>query len=184
MSARLRCRALVWLLVLGACAAKRGAALRDAAPQADAATAAVASPAEPPRPAAEAEAATTVAPVDRAPVEATLAELLVQLDSHEAALRDAGVRLGSYRKAGVSDHPRRTPSRAPAGKPSKPAADTDAREQACSNVCDLAETMCGLSERICALARDHVDEKEYGDACERAQRDCERAEEACEGCEG
>lgn len=182
MSARPRCRALVWLLVLGACAAKRGAGLRDSAPQAEAATADMTAPAEPPR--ADGEAATTAAPVEVAPVEATLAELLVQLDTHEAALRDAGVRLKSYRKAGASTHPRRPPSRPPAVSPSKPTAVTDTREQACSNVCDLAETMCGLSERICALARDHVDEKEYGDACERAQRDCERAEEACEGCEG
>lgn len=181
---------LAWALVIAACSAKRATSAPEHADRAAASTA-VASPqadAAADEAADEAPNAAGIAPAevetpaDPAP---TLAELVLELDAHEVALRDAGVRLKSYRKSGVATHPRRPPATKGGAIATKPSsAVRDDAEQTCSNVCGLAETICGLSDRICALARDHVDEKEYGDACERAQRDCERADEACDGCSG
>ncbi len=56
------------------------------------------------------------------------------------------------------------------------------REQQCTQICDLAETMCGLETRICDLASQHRDQPRYAQVCAQAQGDCARAKEACHAC--
>ncbi|MEM6292632.1 MAG: hypothetical protein AAGA54_15275 [Myxococcota bacterium] len=52
----------------------------------------------------------------------------------------------------------------------------------CDRICDLAESTCELSDRICALANEHVDDVRYAEACTRAEAQCEAAAEACSAC--
>lgn len=62
-------------------------------------------------------------------------------------------------------------------------ADDDASEPRCTEICEIAATICDLRDHICALADDHTDEPRYAAACERASTECARATEACDGCE-
>ena len=57
-----------------------------------------------------------------------------------------------------------------------------AQKDRCERICDLAETTCDLSARICALADEHVDDVRYEEACDRAKVQCEIASEACDDC--
>lgn len=56
------------------------------------------------------------------------------------------------------------------------------RRAQCTNICDLANTMCGLETRICDLAAQHPDQPRYANVCIQAQSDCTRAREACHAC--
>lgn len=52
----------------------------------------------------------------------------------------------------------------------------------CTNICALADAVCGLEARICSLADEHSDEADYRALCARAGQDCERASVACGAC--
>ena len=56
----------------------------------------------------------------------------------------------------------------------------------CTNICALADAVCGLEARICSLADEHSDEHsdeaDYRALCARAGQDCERASVACGAC--
>ncbi len=60
--------------------------------------------------------------------------------------------------------------------------DKKAADTRCDRICDLAESTCALSDRICALANEHVDDVRYAEACTRAEAQCEAAAEACTAC--
>ncbi len=60
---------------------------------------------------------------------------------------------------------------------------TRGEQTRCERICDLAEATCTLSDRICELAAEHVDDVRYENACERATSQCEAASEACSMCE-
>jgi hypothetical protein len=52
----------------------------------------------------------------------------------------------------------------------------------CERVCELADTTCGLHERVCSLAEDHPDDARYEAACRRAEDQCDAARRHCESC--
>ncbi len=53
----------------------------------------------------------------------------------------------------------------------------------CDRIRQLASSSCALSDRICGLARAHVGEARFEDACERSQLVCDAAQEATDACE-
>lgn len=116
---------------------------------------------------------------------ASLEEMTAELDRFETELRAQGVRLKTYRKDSKGkEHPRRTTttptSRTPTTGPKKAEGARD--EDPCARICTIATTVCGLRDRICALAEEHTDEARYAAACKRARNDCTRATEACDDC--
>ena len=92
--------------------------------------------------------------------------LLTRLGSLESQLRSAGVRLPQ------------DPAGAAAGD------DKDANEaRDCAQVCELAEAICDLEVRICAMASAHPEDDRYDAACSRAGGDCRAASRACNDCD-
>ncbi len=130
-----------------------------------------------PTAAPERDAPTTKPAVE---VAVSLEELTADLDRLEAELRGEGVRLRTYRKAGKHKSHARRPS--PPKKASPGAGVSTNADEPCARICAIATTVCGLRERICALADEHQDEPRYAAACERAAADCTRASEACDDC--
>lgn len=53
----------------------------------------------------------------------------------------------------------------------------------CERVAMLAEQICQLRDRMCALADEHEGEERYSNACVRAGLSCGEAEQASDGCE-
>ena len=102
------------------------------------------------------------------------------------------------------DSPRRGVGGAASGKPAAPAPtapapdlaediptsatvdgasfDLDDEAGSCTNVCQLADAICGLEARICSLADAHSGDPRYAEACARASNDCRVASDACTGC--
>jgi hypothetical protein len=58
----------------------------------------------------------------------------------------------------------------------------DEESTTCTNICALADAVCGLEARICSLANKHSEEADYRALCVRAGQDCERAAVACDAC--
>ncbi|MGB1013852.1 MAG: hypothetical protein ACPG4T_06950 [Nannocystaceae bacterium] len=69
------------------------------------------------------------------------------------------------------------------GEPATRTPNRRTRRRQCQNVCDIAQTMCGLQNRICQLASQHPDKPRYRQVCSQAQGDCSNAQEACHACQ-
>ncbi len=115
-----------------------------------------------------------------------------ELDQLDAQLRQAEVELGSL--AGASEEGAQTnvtpeiestdatprPSTMPSPEPTPAATNAVSR---CERVAMLAEQICQLRDRMCALADEHDGEERYSNACARAGQTCEEAEQASDGCD-
>lgn len=117
----------------------------------------------------------------------SLDEMTASLDELEGELREQGVRLRTYRKAGgAPDRPKRPPTKktTPSTPTTSPSAETVAAgdDDPCLRICAIATAVCDLKDHICTLADEHQDEPRYAAACKRATRDCTRATEACDDC--
>lgn len=103
--------------------------------------------------------------------------MLMQLASLESDLRDAGVRLPQDSADTAANGDAAPVEESPDAPP--PPRDPES----CTQVCELAEAICDLEIRICALARAHPEDDRYRNACERAAGDCKAGSEACNACE-
>src|SRR5690606_39962562 len=92
--------------------------------------------------------------------------LWTRLGSLESELRTAGVRLPQDSLGAAAGD------------------DKDANEIGdCAQVCELAEAICDLEVRICAMASSHPEDDRYDSACARAGGDCRAASRACNDCD-
>ena len=52
----------------------------------------------------------------------------------------------------------------------------------CEDLCSLATSICGIKEKLCNIADEHVGREEYQRLCREAKQDCGAARESCIDC--
>jgi hypothetical protein len=60
------------------------------------------------------------------------------------------------------------------------AASSDPKQ--CEDLCSLATSICGVSEKLCNIADDHAGNDHYQDLCREAKRECREAQADCVAC--
>lgn len=60
------------------------------------------------------------------------------------------------------------------------AASSDPKQ--CEDLCSLATSICGVSEKLCNIADDHAGNDHYQDLCREAKRECHEAQADCVAC--
>lgn len=60
------------------------------------------------------------------------------------------------------------------------AASSDPKQ--CEDLCSLATSICGVSEKLCNIADDHAGNEHYQDLCREAKRECHEAQADCVAC--
>lgn len=53
---------------------------------------------------------------------------------------------------------------------------------ACENLCSLATSICGIQEKLCALADERPADDDYQRLCREAKVECQEAQAACVAC--
>ena len=52
----------------------------------------------------------------------------------------------------------------------------------CERLCSLATSICGVQEKLCNIAEDHVGDDHYQSLCREAKRECRDAQDRCIDC--
>ena len=116
----------------------------------------------------------TAAPAsDAAAAPESIEELEAELGRYEGELR-------TLAPGKAKDDAKTEPTQAGPADGGGATAAADADDEQRPRVCERAEAICGLEDRICGLASEHDDDARYAAACERASRDCATATEACD----